>query len=84
MSQQFIELVEDIEQYRNDNTAFFVTDYGAVGDGVTDDSQAFINAINAGYLSTQSPKIIVPRGQYNLNHVCELILQYVPSKDLVV
>ena len=64
-----LELIEDVEQYRNDNTAFFVTDYGAVGDGVTDDSQAFINAINAGYLSTQSPKIIVPRGQYNLNHV---------------
>lgn len=59
-------LIEDIDQYHDDPEAVFVT--GAVGDGVTDDSQAFIDAITKGYTLSTSPKIIIPSGKYNLNH----------------
>jgi autotransporter-associated beta strand protein len=42
-----------------------VTDFGAVGDGVTDDSDAFDAAINA----VSSGAILVPAGRYNLTRV---------------
>ena len=42
-----------------------VKDFGAVGDGVTDDSQAFQDAID--FLPTEGGKILVPTGAYLLN-----------------
>ena len=42
--------------------------YGATGDGTTDDSQAFIDAISEA-ISQSKTAILVPRGSYNLNNV---------------
>lgn len=47
-----------------------VLDYGAVGDGVTDDSVAFQNAINAA--SSASQGIFLPSGKYRLTEIIEV------------
>lgn len=44
----------------------FVTDYGARGDGVTDDSQAFIDAVNNAGL------IVIPPGKYRITKTINL------------
>ena len=44
-----------------------VKDYGATGDGTTDDSQAFIDACAAA-VSANKNIILIPDGIYNLNH----------------
>ena len=41
-----------------------IKDFGAVGDGVTDDYQAFVNAYSQ---ATEGSSIIVPHGVYNLS-----------------
>jgi predicted nucleic acid-binding Zn-ribbon protein len=44
-----------------------VKDYGAVGDGTTDDTQAFISCINAAVtLAASSSTIFVPKGTYRI------------------
>ena len=43
-----------------------VKDYGAVGDGVTDDSQAFIDAIND---AAYGEIILIPKGNYKIDSV---------------
>ena len=53
-------LIEDFSKYEN---AVSVKDCGAVGDGVTDDSAAFIEAATSNY-----DVILIPGGTYNLNH----------------
>ncbi len=45
-----------------------VTDYGAVGDGVTDDSQAFLDAL----AEVESGAIFIPAGRYRLTRVLRL------------
>lgn len=46
-----------------------VQDYGAVGDGITDDYPAFIEAINS---VTDSGVIIIPEGDYLLKNMIEI------------
>lgn len=57
-----LNLIHDISEYESEGVVN-VKDYGAVGDGVTDDSGAFISALSEGNI------IWIPRGTYNLNHV---------------
>ncbi len=45
-----------------------VADFGAVGDGVTDDSQAFVDALDA----VESGAILIPAGRYRLTRVLRL------------
>lgn len=56
-------IYEDLSSYHN---AVSITDFGAVGDGVTDDSQALIDAIGTG---TEAKVIVFPKGKYNLNNI---------------
>ena len=58
-----LDIVNDLGEYDSLNSAN-VKDFGAVGDGVADDSQAFIDAI-----ATGKTNILIPRGSYDLNHV---------------
>lgn len=44
----------------------YVTDYGAVGDGVNDDSQAFVDAVSNGGL------IVIPPGKYRITKTISL------------
>lgn len=46
-----------------------VKNFGAVGDGIVDDSNAFIRAIEASAARTPKNTIFIPNGKYNLNHV---------------
>ena len=59
--------IEDFSKYEN---AVNVKDYGAVGDGTTDDSAAFISAISVANVTT----IVIPRGEYNLSHTLITLL----------
>ena len=48
-------------------TKNLMTDFGAVGDGVTDDSQAFLNAsdwINTSWSNSYAIKLYIPAGNY--------------------
>ncbi|WP_062238120.1 glycosyl hydrolase family 28-related protein [Fictibacillus sp. FJAT-27399] len=53
LDQAFIQLQREIEQEKN------VRDYGAAGDGITDDTEAFKKAIGNGNV-----KVVVPAGVY--------------------
>lgn len=44
-----------------------VKDYGATGDGETDDSQAFVDAMEAAS-AAENPVILIPKGTYDLNN----------------
>lgn len=62
-------LVDSIEDYKSlYSSGINVKEYDATGDGTTDDSQAFIDAIAEAY-SQNKTVIIIPRGTYNLNNV---------------
>ena len=45
-----------------------VTEFGAVGDGITDDSQAFLDALD----SVESGAVYIPAGRYRLTTVLRL------------
>lgn len=62
-----LDIVENLDSY----TGVSVKDFGAIGDGVTDDSQAFLNAI------AENTTIKIPRGSYNLNHVAMTIPNHI-------
>ncbi|MBN2081230.1 PKD domain-containing protein [bacterium] len=47
-----------------------VTDYGAVGDGSTDDTQAFLDAIDA---AQEGTALIIPAGTYYLNGTLQIM-----------
>jgi hypothetical protein len=50
----------------NQLTSFInVKDYGAVGNGVTDDATAFQNAVN--YMATNGGTMVIPSGTYKIN-----------------
>ena len=51
---------------------YYVTpqDYGAIGDGVTDDSQAFLDAIS--YCEANGKVLIVPKAQYIISQTLNL------------
>lgn len=57
-----LNLIHDISEYESEGVVN-VKDYGAVGDGVTDDSNAFISALS------ENERIWIPKGIYNLNHI---------------
>ena len=61
-----LEIINDFSIYDSTNSVN-IMNYGAVGDGVTDDSTAFINAVTEA-ISSSKP-VILPKGKYNLNHV---------------
>lgn len=56
---------EEIEAKLANVECVYVTDFGAVGDGVTDDTQSFVNAIN----SANGRAIVVPNGKYRIDNI---------------
>lgn len=59
--------VDNIEQRYNSIENASVVDYGAIGDGTTDDTQAFIDA-----LADNNGSVFVPAGEYYLTSEIEL------------
>lgn len=62
---KFPDKTVDLSWVKNPKVTF-VTDYGARGDGVTDDSQAFIDAVNNAGL------IVIPPGKYRITKTINL------------
>lgn len=62
---KFPDKTVDLSWIKNTKVTF-VTDYGARGDGVTDDSQAFIDAVNNAGL------IVIPPGKYRITKTINL------------
>lgn len=62
---KFPDKTVDLSWIKNPKVTF-VTDYGARGDGVTDDSQAFIDAVNNAGL------IVIPPGKYRITKTINL------------
>lgn len=65
----------EIEAYLADITKVSVKSFGAMGDGVTDDSQAFIKAI-ANAKATGINVIYVPAGNYLINSSTQLVIDF--------
>lgn len=59
-----------LSQYTAANPVNVRTGYGAVGNGVTDDSAAFVNALT----ENQGKTIYVPSGTYNINSATRLLM----------
>ena len=53
---------KDIANNKADTIYLNVKDFGAKGDGTTDDTQAFQNALNS--LNVKYPKLYIPKGHY--------------------
>ena len=58
--------IVDFSELRGSSAYLNIVDFGAIGDGTTDDTAAFIAALSAAAVSDSTTTIFFPKGQYKL------------------
>lgn len=71
---------KELGNIKNNHLSINVKDYGAIGDGVTDDTDAFQNALNK-IMQNDSGVLCIPCGIYKIN---ELVINKINANKIII
>ena len=73
-------LQSDYVKLNSNHLSISVKDYGAIGDGIADDTSAFQNALNE-IMQNDSGKLYIPCGTYKIN---ELVINKINANKIII